>query len=110
MQRHHLGFKKNSIKGIFDEQETWQDDELVIAKVFEEYYSKLFTSISPIDFSEILDAIQTKVTLEMNGHLVKEFLPQEIHHALKQMYPFKVPGPDGMLLFFISIFGLRWEI
>ena len=96
MQRNHPSIKKNSIEGIFDEQKTWQDDESVIAKVFEDFYLKLFTSTSPIDFSEILDVVQTKVTPEMNGRLVKEFLPQEVHRALKQMYPLKAPGPNNM--------------
>ena len=90
-------FQKNSIVGIFDEQENWEDDELAVAKVFEDYYSKFFTSTSPTDFSEILDAVQTKVTPEMNGRLVKEFLPQEVHCVLKQMFPLKALGLDGML-------------
>ena len=32
----------------------------------------------------------------MNGCLVKEFLPQEVHRALKQIFPLKALGPDGM--------------
>ena len=32
----------------------------------------------------------------MNGHLVKEFLPQEVHRALKQIFPLKTPSLDGM--------------
>ena len=50
-------FQKNSIDGIFDEQKNWQDDESAVAKVFGDYYSKLFTSTSPTDFSEILDVV-----------------------------------------------------
>ena len=50
-------FQKNSIEGIFDEQKNWKDDESAIAKVLGDYYSKLFTSISPTNFSEILDGV-----------------------------------------------------
>ena len=32
----------------------------------------------------------------MNGLLVKEFLPQEVYCALKQMYPLKASSLDGM--------------
>ena len=50
-------FPKNSIVGIFDEQENQKDEESTVAKVFEDYYSKLFTSTSPMDFSKFLDAV-----------------------------------------------------
>lgn len=32
----------------------------------------------------------------MNDQLIKEFQPSEVFQALKQMYPLKVLGPDGM--------------
>lgn len=57
MQRLPLNFKKNTIEGILDVQEVWQVDEIVIEKVFVDYYAELFTSSSPTKFTEILEAV-----------------------------------------------------
>ena len=40
----------------------------------------------------------------MNGHLVKEFLPQEVRRALKQMFLLKAPGQYGMSPLFYQHF------
>ena len=61
-----------------------------------QYYERLFTSSGPTDFEEILDAVQHKVTPRMNQVLVREFIEVEVKNAIKQMYPLKFPGPDGM--------------
>ena len=48
-----------------------------------EYYSELFSSANPIDFDEILEAIQPKASRHMNEQLIKEFQPSEVFQALK---------------------------
>ena len=97
-------FQKNLIEGVFDAEDVWQVDQSEIEKVFIEYYSDLFTSSEPLDFIDILEAVQPKVTQSMNSMLVKEFQAGEVHKALKQMYPLKAPGPDGMPPFFFQKF------
>ena len=72
--------------------------------MFIEYYSDLFTFSEPSDFTNILEAVQPKVTRSMNSMLVKEFQAGEVHKALKQMYPLKAPGPDGMPPLFFQKF------
>ena len=74
----------------------WQEEDEKIEKVVVEYYNNIFTSRSPIDFSKILHAIQPKVTPLMNQMLLKPFMTEEVRLALKQMYPLKAPGPNGM--------------
>ena len=74
----------------------WQEEDEKIEKVVVEYYNNLFTFNSPIDFSEILHAIQPKVTPSMNQMLLKPFTTEEVRLTLKQMYPLKAPGPNGM--------------
>ena len=74
--------------------------------MFIEYYSDLFTSSAPSEFTEIMEAVQPRVTQSMNSMLVKEFQAGEVHKALKQMYPLKAPGPDGMPPLFSKNFGL----
>ena len=58
--------RKNLIEGLMDANGIWQEDEGKIEEIVVEYYNNLFTSSSPSDFSELLQAIQPKVTLLMN--------------------------------------------
>ena len=88
--------KKNQIDGLLDAQEVWQEDEGKVGDIVEEYYTTLFTTNHPTDFNEILQAIQPKVTTQMNQSLDKVFTANEVHAALKQMHPLKAPGLDGM--------------
>ena len=61
-----------------------------------EYYRELFSTSNPINFNELLNAVQPKVTLAMNEKLTREFTGVEIRVTLKQVFPFKAPGLDGM--------------
>ena len=60
--------KKNQIDGILNSQE-WQEDEGKVGDIVEEYYTALFTTNHPTDFNEILQAMQPKVTPQMNQML-----------------------------------------
>jgi len=60
------------------------------------YYEKLFSTTHPTKFSELLQALQPKVTVEMNRMLEKVFTEDEVRKVKKQMYPLKAPGPNGM--------------
>ena len=63
--------KKNLIERLLDFDGVWQEEDEKIEKVVVEYYNNLFTSSSPTDFLEILQAIQSKVTPLMNQMLLK---------------------------------------
>ena len=41
----------------------------------------------------------------MNHMLISDFTTDECRRALKQMYPLKAPGQDGMLSLFFQHFG-----
>ena len=58
--------RKNLIEGLMDANGVRQEDKCKIEEIVVEYYNNLFTSSSPSDFSELLQAIQPKVTLLMN--------------------------------------------
>lgn len=62
-------YQKNYIEGLVDDQGRWQEDELKIEEVVVTYFDKLFTSCKPNDCTEILHAIQPKVTAAMNDDL-----------------------------------------
>ncbi len=47
------------------------------------------------------------MTDAMNRELLSECKAEEVHQALKQMYPTKAPGPDGMSAIFYQSY---WEI
>ena len=95
------------IEGISDEAGVWQDDESVVEMIFKDYYLELFVSNNPNEFTDLLEAVQPKVTESMNSSLLREFQSSEVYRALKQMYPLKAPGPDGIPLYFFSKSGLR---
>jgi len=74
----------------------WHEDEAEIAGIFVDYYTDLFSSSLPEDFEEILHVVRLNVSREMNDDLARVFHEGEVRKALKQMYPLKAPGPDGM--------------
>ena len=79
-----------------DENSNWLEGDEHVERMMLQYYERLFTSSYPLEFEEILDVVQHKVTLRMNQVLVREFSEVEVKNALKQMYLLKSPGPDGM--------------
>lgn len=78
---------KNFIGGLLDANGVCQEVEGRIEEVVVEYYTNLFTSSNPTDFSQLLQAVQPKVTLEVNQVLVRDFTANECRMALKKMYP-----------------------
>ena len=60
------------------------------------YYSNLFSSSNPSEFTELIEAVEPKVSQDMNNMLTRDFQGAEVKAALNQMYPLKAPGPDGM--------------
>ena len=87
---------KNHIDDIFYGNGVWREEEAEIARIFVEYYTDLFSSSIPVDFKEILYIVGPKVLGEMNASLACMFHECEVYQALKQMYPLKARGPDGM--------------
>ena len=97
--------KKNFIEGILDENEVWQEDEEKVADMMVKYYEELFTTCQPSNFTDLLQAVQTKVTTSMNQWLTRDFTKSEVRFALKQMYPLKHQARMVCLLSFSRNFG-----
>jgi hypothetical protein len=68
------------------------------------YYHTLFTSATPQNVDECVNAIEGRLTVEMKQELVADFLEEEVHRSLMQMGPIK--ALDRMA--FITKIGPRW--
>ncbi|XP_065619215.1 uncharacterized protein LOC136063166 [Quercus suber] len=58
--------KKNFIEGILNANEVWHEDDQKVEEVVVAYYEDLFTTSQPTEFSELLQAVQPKVSTSMN--------------------------------------------
>ena len=88
--------RKNTILGLQDDFGCWRDNAEDIETIVLDYYTSIFQSDMPSTFAAVEDALEPKVTPEMNAALLSEFHPDEVKDALQQMHPLKSPGPDGM--------------
>lgn len=88
--------KKNYMEGLMDANDVQWEDDTRMEEIVVDYYNNLFSSSNPEDFTELLNAVQPKVFVAMNEELTRNFTGEEVRLALKQMYPLKAPGPNGM--------------
>lgn len=77
--------------------------------VFLEYFNSIFASSNPTLSQQvnILNGIQPIVTPVMNARLLAPFCRAEIERAINQMFPTKVPGPDGFPVLFYQKY---WDV
>uniref|UniRef100_A0A2N9G3J3 Reverse transcriptase zinc-binding domain-containing protein n=1 Tax=Fagus sylvatica TaxID=28930 RepID=A0A2N9G3J3_FAGSY len=80
-----------------------------MAEIAVNYFQTIFTSTRPTEefVSSCLEGMEGLVTDEMNTALLEDFTEKEVTQALKQMYPTKAPGPDGMSAIFYQTY---WEV
>ena len=96
------------MNGLLDEDGVWQVDEDKMREIAIGYFGDLFSTSNPVEYFDLLLAVQPKVTQAMNEWMVQPFVESEVKGALKQMYPLKAPGPDGMPpLFFQHFWSTR---
>ena len=96
--------RRSFIKGLRDENGTWQENEEVVSGMLIEFYANLFTSSTPGNLEQILEGIQPVVTEEMQINLAKPFVVEEVESAIKDMAPLNALGPDGMPPLFYQIY------
>lgn len=89
--------------GLEDNNGVWQGSDEDMQSIVLNYFSSIYQSDQPSQFSPVTDAIERRVTDEMNNSLLKEFQPDEVWQALHQMHPTKSLGPDGMPPLFSKI-------
>jgi hypothetical protein len=88
--------KVNNIQKIQDDAGREWTKQKDISKSFIAFYQRLFTARGMHGVEECLRRLEGRVFGEMNCQLLKTFTMVEVDATLKQMYPTKSPGPDGM--------------
>ena len=101
------GRRTNKIKGLRGADEVWYDQPEDIEREILEYFSSIFSTASPSLFATSLDAINPRVSVDMNVALLKKFSVMEVWKALHQMHPTKAPGPDSMSPIFYQKY---WDV
>ncbi|KAM1723207.1 hypothetical protein ACFX11_021819 [Malus domestica] len=99
--------QKNSIKGLFDANNTWCISSGDIEKVVVDYFSSMFKSNGEFPCDVILESVPKRVTQDMNRMLCADYSNIEIKEALFQMDPHTALGPDGLSPLFYQKF---WDI
>jgi hypothetical protein len=90
------GKKMNRLKKLKTDDGTVVEGEQNLRSLIASYYQNLFTSSAGTRESELLEAVPSVVTPEMNSFLRKPFCRDEIKLTLNSMGDLKAPGPDGM--------------
>lgn len=99
--------KKNSIKGLIDQNGVLQEEGAQMCDIVEEYFQKLFTSETAEVDGNILADVTGRITSHMNNELTAPFTGEEVKKALFQIGDLKAPGPDGMHAIFYKKY---WDL
>ncbi|CAA7029124.1 unnamed protein product [Microthlaspi erraticum] len=95
----------NRIVGLHNESNVWVAGEKENEKVAVNYFEDLFTSILPMDFTEVLGNVSEHITITENETLTRSATETEVREALFMMHPEKAPWPDGMTALFFNVHG-----
>lgn len=106
-QKATLRKHRNTIKEIENAEGRVCKKKEEICEVIREYFIKVFQKEGERSDAAVMNAIDSKVTPEMNEALTKPFTAEEVVIAIKQMHPAKAPGPNGMTPLFFQKF---WSI
>ena len=98
---------QNKIVGLHNSGGDWVTSEAEIEGVAVDYFNDLFSTTSPTDYDEFLNAVPTLITEDQNRTLTSWASEEEVRSALFMMHPEKAPGPDGMTALF---FQQAWSI
>jgi hypothetical protein len=87
--------KNNQIKQIQNRLGVVCREQETIEEAFVDYFKTLFQATRIENVEKCLVGMESRITDEMNEHLLQPCTPEEVSQALQQMGPLKAPGPDG---------------
>lgn len=93
--------------GLQNSNKECQENQEEVEGTILEYFETIFKSDQRTNFDASLEAINHKVSPDINESLLAEFKAEEMWRALKQMHPTKALGPDGMFSIFYQKY---WDI
>lgn len=83
----------------------WLDNQNQIGEFLCDEFTMLFKVESTIQCHQLIDFIQTTISVDQNGRLSAITDKEEILKALKSLHPTKAPRLDGMQLCSLKISG-----
>ncbi|BFG30724.1 hypothetical protein CerSpe_169980 [Prunus speciosa] len=87
---------RNKIRGLEDEVREWHEDEKKIQGITVKYFEQLFTSSSPLQFDEIINCVDHRVSEQHNCELTQEVMEVEIQEVIFQIPPTNASRPNGL--------------
>ena len=99
--------KQNTFLGLWDEHGKCCEEKETIARAAVDYFENIYSTAFPIRVKEVVEAIPSKVSEEINESLSRAFIKEEMATAFKQIHPTKAPGLDGMSSIFYQKY---WSI
>lgn len=96
--------RKNTITRLMNDMGVWRKSTLGVAEIAVSYFEKLYTSSHPDIIQEVIDAINLKVSVEMNQNLIKQFTKEGVEVATR-------PNPPAQMvcqLSFITNIGILY--
>uniref|UniRef100_A0A803PF28 Reverse transcriptase domain-containing protein n=1 Tax=Cannabis sativa TaxID=3483 RepID=A0A803PF28_CANSA len=101
--------KKNTIEGLFDNNQQWRTKDEDIESIAINYFKKLFSKANEgIDIQTILSrCVPNRLSTEDNDRLLEPFSCEEVKIAMFQINLLKAPGKDGLPGLF---FHKSWDI
>lgn len=89
-------YRKNRIKGLWGVDGQWHEEKGKIEQIILDYFTNIYSTKQPCDHEIKVEAMDVRITSEMNATLLEEFRKEEIRITLNQMHPTKSPIPDDI--------------
>jgi hypothetical protein len=99
--------RRNKISELTKQDGIVISDEGEMERAANDFYQHLYASEGVANMDQVLNCIPRRVGEAMNRKLDAPFSAKEVNDALFEMYPTKVPGPNGFPAHF---FQRHWDV